>query len=197
MTVLLASRSEIRARLLRDAAVPVETVAPKVDETAVKQAMLRDGAAPRDIADALAEMKAVKVSAKHPAALVIGCDQVLDHQGVMMSKPRTAEEARLQLTALRASRHELLSAAVICREGRPIWRHVGVVRLTMRAFSDAYLAGYLERNWHSIRHSVGGYKLEEEGVRLFARIDGDYFTVLGLPLLEILDCLTAQGALES
>lgn len=195
--ILLASGSVIRAQLLRNAGVPFEVRPARVDEEMAKQALLAEGARPRDIADALAEMKAARTSAKHPGALVLGCDQVLDHGGTLMSKPQDMEEARTQLRALRGQRHQLLSACVIYEDGRPVWRHVGVVRLAMRAFSDAYLDGYLERNWDSIRHSVGGYKLEEEGVRLFSSIQGDYFTVLGLPLLEVLNYLTTRGVLEA
>jgi septum formation protein len=191
--IILASRSTIRADLLRNAAVKVEALPARIDETAVKQALLADGAPPRDIADALAEMKARKLSEKHPEALVIGCDQVLDHNGTILSKPATKQEARTQLLALRGDRHKLLSAAVIYEEGRPVWRHVGVVRMTMRPFGDDYLDAYLDRNWPGVGDSVGAYKLEEEGARLFARVEGDYFTVLGLPLLELLSYLALRG----
>lgn len=194
--IILASGSEIRLTLLRNAGVEVSAVPARVDEDALRQAMQADAAPPRDIADALAEMKAQKISAKHPGALVIGCDQVLSFEGDILAKPETPEEARAQLARMRAKRHELLSAAVICEGGRPIWRHVGVVRMVMRPVSDEYLDDYVARNWDSIRHSVGAYKLEEEGVRLFAQIQGDYFTVLGLPLLELLSYLTVRGDLE-
>jgi septum formation protein len=112
-----------------------------------------------------------------------------------LSKPPTPEDALEQLKAMRGDRHTLLSAAVICEDGKPIWRHVGVVRLRMHENSDDYLEDYVGRNWESIRHAVGAYKLEEEGVRLFSRIDGDYFTVLGLPLLELLSYLGLRGDL--
>jgi septum formation protein len=138
-------------------------------------------------------MKASKVSDKHPEALVIGCDQVLEHAGTLMSKPASPEDAIAQLKKLRGHRHTLLSAAVIYEGGKPLWRHVGVVRLRMRDASDEYLNAYVTRNWNSIQYAVGGYKLEEEGVRLFSRIEGDYFNVLGMPLLEILNYLTLRG----
>ncbi|MCF3592441.1 Maf family nucleotide pyrophosphatase [Rhodobacteraceae bacterium LMO-12] len=195
--IILASTSSIRRQLLRQAGVNFESDSPRLDETAIKAALLADGASPRDIADALAEGKAIKLSGKRPEAVVIGCDQVLDFEGTLISKPGSPEEAREQLVQLRGKRHALLSAAVICHQGRAIWRHVGQVRLTMRDVSDGYLDGYLQRNWQSIRHSVGGYKLEEEGVRLFSRIDGDYFNVLGLPLVELLSYLSASGDLET
>ncbi|TDE36998.1 Maf family protein [Antarcticimicrobium sediminis] len=195
--IVLASGSEIRATLLRNAGVEVTTIRPRVDEEAIKQALIAEAASPRDIADTLAEMKARKVSEKTPGALVIGCDQVLDFQGTLLSKPETPQEALEQLRALRGKRHKLMSAAVICRDGKPEWRHVGQVRLTMREASDAYLEGYVARNWDSIRHAVGAYKLEEEGVRLFAAVDGDYFTVLGMPMLELLNFLMVRGSIDS
>lgn len=194
--IILASGSEIRLTLLRNAGVDVTAIPARVDEDAIRIAMLAEEASPRDIADALAEMKAQKVSAKYPGSLVIGCDQVLSFEGTILSKPESPDEARAQLTRMRGKRHKLLSSAVICEGGRPIWRHVGLARMMMRQISDAYLDTYVTRNWDSIRHSVGAYKLEEEGARLFAQVQGDYFTVLGLPLLELLSYLTVRGDLE-
>ncbi len=194
---ILASGSDIRSKLLQQAGVEHTIVRPRVDEEMIKQAMLSEDATPRDIADTLAEMKARKVSDKNPGALVLGCDQVLDHRGVMLSKPADREDVIRQLKTLQGDRHSLLSAAVICEDGKPIWRHVGQVRLRMRPISDEYLTNYVSRNWDSIRHAVGCYKLEEEGVRLFTNIEGDYFHVLGMPLLELLNYLTLRGDLAT
>ncbi len=194
--IVLASGSVIRAQLLRNAGVPFSVQIARVDEDTAKRALMAEGASPRDVADALAEMKARKISDKVPGTMVLGCDQVLDFEGQMLSKPETPEEALAQLKAMRGKRHMLLSAAVIYQDGEPIWRHVGQVRLRMRASSDAYLRDYVARNWDSIRHAVGAYKLEEEGVRLFATIDGDYFNVLGMPLLELLNFLAVKGVID-
>jgi septum formation protein len=194
--IILASGSSIRAQLLENAGVPFSVQIARVDEDAMKRALLAEGAPPRDIADALAEIKARKVSDKTPGSMVLGCDQVLDFDGQLLSKPETPEDALAQLKAMRGKRHMLLSAAVIYQDGEPIWRHVGQVRLRMRMSSDAYLRDYIDRNWDSIRYAVGAYKLEEEGVRLFATIDGDYFNVLGMPLLELLNFLAVKGVID-
>ena len=194
--IILASGSSIRAQLLRNAGVPFTVQTARVDEDTAKRALLAENAPPRDIADTLAEMKARKVSDKNPGAMVLGCDQVLDFDGQLLSKPETPKDALAQLKAMRGKRHMLLSAAVIYQNGEPIWRHVGQVRLRMRMSSDAYLRDYIDRNWDSIRHAVGAYKLEEEGVRLFATIDGDYFNVLGMPLLELLNYLAVKGVID-
>lgn len=194
---ILASGSRIRQELLENAGVDFEVVVPKVDEETVKASLLEEGASARDIADGLAELKAARVSRQRPSALVIGCDQVLSVDEGILSKPETKEDARAQLQRLRNRGHSLLSAAVVYEGGRPVWRHVGEARLRMRDFSDGYLDEYLARNWESVRHSVGAYKLEEEGVRLFSRIDGDYFTILGLPLLPLLSYLTLRGTLPA
>lgn len=195
--LILASGSEIRTKLLSQAMVEHQVELPRVDEEMIKHALLAEEASPRDIADTLAEMKARKVSEKHPGALVLGCDQTLDHKGRMLSKPADAEEAIAHLKMLRSDQHSLFTAAVICEDGQPIWRNVGQVRLRMRDVSDDYLEAYVARNWDSIRHAVGGYKLEEEGVRLFSNIQGDYFHVLGMPFLELLNYLTLRGDLAT
>jgi septum formation protein len=195
--IILASGSHIRQQLLRNAGLDFDVVKPRVDEESAKAALLEEGALPRDVADALAELKASRVSSQSDNALVIGCDQVLALKDRIFSKPESRDHARTQLQELRNDRHSLLSAVVVYEGGKPIWRHVGEARLRMRDFSDAYLDDYLDRNWESVRHAVGAYKLEEEGVRLFSRIEGDYFHVLGLPLIELLSYLTLRGTLPS
>ena len=191
--LILASSSATRLRLLQAAGLDVTPHNPRIDEAALRASLQADHANPRDIADALAEMKARKIADRMPGALVLGCDQVLEFRHKAWGKPDTPAEAVEQLSAFRGHSHKLLSAVVLYDAGQPIWRYVGEVGLTMRFVSDDWLQGYVARTWDSIRHSVGGYKLEEEGIRLFSTIEGDYFTILGLPLLPLLGYLGERG----
>ena len=194
--ITLASASEIRLSLLRAANLVVTVKPARIDEDAVRSAMGAEGATPRDLADTLAEMKARKVAEK-TEGLVLGCDQVLEMKRRIFAKPEGAEDARNQLHVLRGQTHKLLSALVLYENGRPVWRHVGEARLTMRDLSDAFIDDYLARNWDSVRHAVGCYKLEEEGVRLFSAIEGDHFTILGLPMLPFLSYLGSRGLIPT
>jgi septum formation protein len=194
--LILASGSEIRKQLLLNAGLSIDVVKPMVDEEALKLALQAENASPRDIADGLAEMKAARIGNKHPNSLVLGCDQVLEFEKHILSKPVSKEDAKAQLSKMSGKRHSLLSAAVIFHELQPIWRHVGQVRLYMRTLSDAFIEQYVERNWPDIAHCVGGYQIEREGARLFSRIDGDIFNVMGLPLLELLNYLTLRGDID-
>lgn len=191
--MILASTSPTRLTMLRAAGLNPTPVAPRVDEASIRDALTAEDATPRDIADTLAEMKARKVAEKHPDALVLGCDQVLALDRETFAKPETPEDARAQLRRLRGKTHKLLSALVVYENAEPVWRYLGEARLTMHDISDAYLDDYVTRNWDSIRHSVGCYKVEEEGVRLFSAIAGDHFTILGLPLLPLLAYLGNRG----
>lgn len=191
--LLLASASTIRLQLLRNAGIEATAQPARIDEDSIRLALQTEAAKPRDIADALAEMKARKLADKHTSALVLGCDQILAFQGQVYGKPETPTEARAQLGAFRGQTHQLISALVLYDEGKPIWRHISEASLTMRPVSDAYLDDYISRNWPALQHCVGGYKLEEEGVRLFSQINGDYFTILGLPLLPLIGYLGTRG----
>lgn len=194
-TVILASASEARAMMLREAGVAVEIVPSRVDEEAIKQAFRAEGVAPRDLADALAEAKAKRVSAAHPGALVVGADQVLVTGGEVFDKPRDRAEARAQLMHLRGGSHELLSAAVVLEDGAPVWRHIGAARLTMRPFTEEFLDAYLDAEGDAVLSTVGGYRIEGRGAQLFSRVSGDYFSILGMPLLELLGFLRARKVL--
>jgi septum formation protein len=195
--LVLASGSSTRAAMLRAAGLEFEVVVPRVDEETFKASLLAEGASARDVADALAEMKAARISGRRPEAFVLGCDQTLSCDGEMFSKPATMEDARAQLRSLMGRTHRLHSAAVIYQHEQPVWREVTEARLTMGRMSEAWLDGYLARNWEAVRHSVGAYRIEEEGVRLFTRIEGDHFTILGLPLLPLLSFLTLRGTIPS
>jgi septum formation protein len=194
--LILASRSEARAELLERARVPFEVVAAAVDEQAVRDGMLAEGAPARDIADALAELKARRVASRHPQRLVLGADQVLVADGIIHEKPADRAAARAQLASLRGRPHQLLSAAVVFEDGRPVWRHIGRADLVMRPFSDSFLEAYLDREGDAVLESVGSYRIEDGGAQLFARISGDIYTIMGLPLLELLDFLRTREVIE-
>lgn len=194
--LILASQSASRLAMFKAAGVEIQAEPARIDEDTIKAALLAEGAKPRDVADALAEFKARKIAQKQPSAIVMGADQVLELNGVLLSKPASPDEALSQLRAMSGGRHSLYSAAVIFEDGAPIWRHVGVVRMQMRALGETYLQGYVTRNWDEIRHCVGAYQLEAEGARLFHRVEGDYFSVLGLPLLDILSFLSLKGVID-
>jgi septum formation protein len=193
--VVLASTSSARRALLSAAGVAHEAMSPGVDEDAAKASLLADNATPREVADALAELKAVRASARRPGALVIGADQTLDFKGRLFDKARSLEEARERLQLLRGESHYLHSAVVVALDGVPIWREVPSAKLTMRPFTDEFLDAWLERQGEGLLGSVGCYRLEDEGVQLFSKIEGDYFTILGLPMLGLLDLLRRYGAL--
>lgn len=191
--LILASTSPTRREMLARAGVMVDTAAPRVDEALVRASMAAEGAPPRDIADLLAELKALKIAERRPEAVVIGADQVLDLDGRSLGKPESRAEARAQIAELLGRTHRLHSAVVVCEGGRPVWRAVSMARMTMRIPSPEWIEGYLDRNWESLCGSVGGYRVEEEGVRLFSRIEGDHFTILGLPLVDLLGYLSLRG----
>ena len=195
--IILASASQTRLQLLQAAGLTVTAQPARIDEVTIRASLEAEGAKPADIADILADMKARKLAEKHPEALVLGCDQILDLMGKSLGKPDTRQDAIAQLSLLRGQTHQLLSAVVLYHNGAPIWRHTAKAQLTMHRFSDAWLAGYVDRNWETIRHSAGAYLLEAEGVRLFSAVEGDYFTILGLPLLPLLGYLRTRGFIET
>ncbi len=195
--VILASGSTTRQRLLRAAGVSFTVEVAGVDEAAIIESLAAEKAPPRDVADFLAEMKAVKVSARHPQPFVIGADQVLSVGAELFQKPGTKAGAREQLRRLRGKTHVLSSALSVAREGSVVWRVVQEARLTMRDFSDDFLDAYLADTGEEILGSVGAYHVEGRGIQLFSRIDGDTFTILGLPLVPLLDFLRTHGMLKT
>lgn len=196
--LILASTSESRRRLLTDAGLAFEVVPPGVDEDEVKRSLTAERAAPQAVASTLAELKATRVSSRHPASLVVGADSTLACKGLLYDKPPTMADARTQLLALRGRTHELFSSVVVARAGARIWHWGESARLTMRPFSESFLEAYLARAGDTVTSSVGAYRLESIGAHLFTRIEGDYFTILGLPLLPLLSFLSNHGiGLES
>lgn len=196
--IVLASQSSSRRALLQAAQVPFEALSPGVDEEAAKEALRADGLDARALADALAELKALRVSRRVPGALVLGCDQTLSlADGAMIDKAVDRADAERILKLLSGKVHHLHSAAVIVMNGEPIWRHIERVRMTVRPLSDAFITSYLDSEWDQCRWCVGCYRIEGPGAQLFSRIEGSQFAIQGLPLLPLLDFLRIRGVLPS
>ncbi|HXZ00577.1 MAG TPA: Maf family protein [Stellaceae bacterium] len=196
-SLVLASASRIRALLLERAGLAVVCDPAGLDEAEIKAAFRRDGSDAAGCAMALAEAKASRVAPRHPGALVIGADQLLVCGEAWLDKPSDLAEARRQLCSLRGRRHELVTAVALRRDDALLWRRIERPVLVMRDFSDAFLDAYLASAGPGALASAGAYQLEATGVQLFARVEGDYFTILGLPLLPLLDCLRGLGALAA
>jgi septum formation protein len=198
MRLILASGSASRRAMLDAAGVPFEAMSPNVDEEAAKASLRAAGRPTRDLADALAELKAVKVSSRNSAALVLGSDSIVELQdGRLLDKPANREQAAEHLRLLSGRRHYLYSAAVIAEAGRPVWRCVDRATMHVRPLTDTFIDTYLDREWEEVRWCVGVYRVEGPGVQLFSRIEGSQFTVMGLPLLPVLDYLRTRGILAS
>lgn len=195
--LILASESASRKTMLANAGVPFTARAAHIDETSILESMKSEGAKPRDIADALAELKAVKISRIAQGVLVLGADQMLDCEGRMFEKAKSKIEARETLLALSGKRHRLTSAAVIALDGSPVWRHADEAALTMRTLSASFLDSYIDSAGPILTASVGAYALEGLGVQLFAQIRGDSFTIQGLPLLPVLEALRTYGVIQA
>ncbi|WP_395458880.1 Maf family protein [Azospirillum melinis] len=191
--LVLASGSRTRAAMLEQAGVPAILDKPLVDEDEVKAAGRAEGVPADAVAEALAELKAQRITRRHPGALVVGADQMLDCEGRWFDKPADRATARAQLLDLRGKTHQLVSCAVVVRDGERMWHKTDSARLTMRNFSEAFLDDYLDRVGDDVLHSVGAYQLEGLGAQLFHRVEGDFFTILGLPLLPLLGFLRVHG----
>jgi septum formation protein len=197
VTLILASKSPFRSMLLKNAGVSFVSEAADIDERAIEEPLQNSGVTPEDIAMVLAEAKAQDVSAQHQGALVIGSDQTLSLQDRVFHKPVDMEDARHHLLALSGKTHQLNSAVTLALDGETVWRHISVARMTMRELSPAFIGRHLARVGNSVVSSVGAYQFEGEGVQLFDKIDGDYFTIVGLPLLPLLNELRDRGAIDA
>ena len=196
--IILASASKIRAQLLQNAGVEIDIMPAEVDEDAVKRVLSSQSPQARggDLAEILAEAKAIEVSRKNPGHLVIGADQTLQCGDILFDKARDMKDARKKLLALRGNTHTLYSAIACARQGAVVWRYTDAAYLTMRDFSPEFRGKYLALPGGGVLGSVGAYKLEAQGMQLFEKITGDYFTILGLPLLPLLEFLRTEGILE-
>lgn len=196
MRLVLASQSASRRAMLSAAGVPFEAIAAPVDEAAVKAAMA--GAAARDVADTLAELKALRGSAQRPEALVVGSDSIVAlADGQLLDKPESRTQAAAHLRMMAGTRVTLVSAAVVAEGGRPVWRHVAEARLHVRGLSPEFIDTYLDAEWPAIAGCVGCFRIEGPGVQLFERVEGDHFTILGMPLLPLLGYCRTRGVMPS
>lgn len=194
--LVLASGSPFRKAMLVSAGVDVEAVPAEIDERAVEAPLQDSGVSPEDVAVILAEAKALEVSERRPGALVLGCDQTLSLGDEVFHKPADMEGARRHLLALSGKTHQLNSAAVLVRNGEVLWRHVGIANLTMRKLEPAFIGRHLARVGDKALASVGAYQIEGEGIQLFEKVEGDHFTIVGLPLLPLLSELRRLGAID-
>ena len=185
MTLVLASQSASRRAMLEAAGVPFEAVAAQVDEASAKETLLAEGVSPRDLADALAELKALKVSRMAPGALVLGSDSLVAlADGGLLDKPASRDQAVEHLRRMSGATHAIYSAAVIAEAGRPVWRFVDRAKLQVRTLSEGFIADYLDAEWPAIGGCVGCFRIEGRGVQLFGKVEGSHFTILGMPLLR-------------
>ena len=193
--IILASGSKIRKDILRNAGINFDVIVKPVDESAIKEAMLADNAPLENIADALAESKSVRVSQQN-SGLVIGADQIMVMDDKLYDKPSSLTEAKERLLLMRGNTHFLIGAVVISENGIPVWRYLSKTKLTMRFFSEKFIDEYIGQEGESLLKSVGAYKFEGRGSQLFSDVKGDFFSILGLPLLPVLDFLRTRGAIS-
>lgn len=197
MTIVLASQSSARRAMLSAAGIAHEAVASGLDEDAAKASLGAEALSPRDLADALAEMKALRAATRVPGALVLGTDSVVAlDDGTILDKPLDRADAARHLAAMSGRRHDLYSAAVAVEQGRPVWRHVARARMQVRTLSPGFIESYLDAEWPEIAGCVGCYRIEGPGIQLFDAIDGDEWTIRGLPLLPLLGWLRDRGLIE-
>ncbi|GAA5664470.1 7-methyl-GTP pyrophosphatase [Brucella sp. NBRC 14130] len=194
--LILASKSPFRSALLKNAGIEFSTASAEIDERAVEAPLYETGATSEEVAQVLAEAKALDVSEKNPGAVVIGCDQTLSLGDEIFHKPADMEAARRQLLKFSGMTHQLNSAVVLVKDGETLWRHVSIARMTMRDLDPGFVGRYLGRVGDAALSSVGAYQVEGPGIQLFDRIDGDYFTIVGLPLLPLLAELRKEKLID-
>ena len=194
--IILASKSQIRSELLLKAGLKFTAIDANIDEKEVKSSYINKGNSGRDLADILAAMKAKKLSCKYLDKLVIGCDQIMECNGQILSKANNPTDLADQLKFLRSKSHTLYSACVVYFANKAEWRFIGSATITMRNLSDEYISKYVDDNWDEVKHCVGGYKIENSGISFLSKINGDYFSILGLPIIQLLDYLVNRGVLK-
>ena len=193
--IILASKSQIRSELLLKAGLKFTAIAADIDEKEVKSSYINKGYSARDLAGILAAMKAKKLSCKYFDKLVIGCDQIMECNGRILSKANNPTDLADQLKFLRSKSHTLYSACVVYFANKAEWRFIGSATITMRNLSEEYISKYVNDNWDEVKHCVGGYKIENSGISFLSKINGDYFSILGLPIIQLLDYLVNRGVL--
>jgi len=196
MNIILASGSPTRKQILEDSGVTFEVIVKPIDEASIKNSMVHEGASNLSIVSALAELKSIKVSSETPG-LVIGADQIMVFEGAIYDKPKTIEEARERLIAVRNKTHYLMGSVVVSERGVSVWRHNSKVELKVRSFTDKFIDNYIDQEGDSLLQTVGAYRFEKRGSQLFSSVKGDFFSVLGLPLLPLLDYLRTRNAILS
>ena len=194
--IILASKSQIRSELLLKAGLKFTAIDANIDEKEAKSSYINKGYSARDLADILAAMKAKKLSCKYLDKLVIGCDQIMECSGQILSKANNPNDLADQLKFLRSKSHTLYSACVVYFANKAEWRFIGSATITMRNLSDEYISKYVDDNWDEVKHCVGGYKIENSGISFLSKINGDYFSILGLPIIQLLDYLVNRGVLK-
>ena len=194
--IILASKSQIRSELLRKAGLKITVFDANIDEQEVKFSYMNEGYSARDLADVLADMKAKKLSCKYLDKLVIGCDQIMECNGQILSKVNNPTGLVDQLKFLRNKSHTLYSACVVYSANKAEWRFIGSATITMHNLSDEYISNYVDDNWSEVKHCVGGYKIENSGISILSKINGDYFSILGLPIIQLLNHLVNRGVLK-
>lgn len=196
LPLILASKSPFRAKLLSDAGIKFTAQKANIDERAIEAPLFHSGTTPEEVALILAEAKAIEVSERFPHALIIGCDQTLSLGDEIYHKPENMDEARRRLLELSGKTHQLNSAVALVQNGQTVWRHIAVAQMTMRSLEPAFIGRHLARVGDIALSSVGAYQIEREGIQLFEKIEGDYFTIIGLPLLPLLKELRARGIID-